>query len=184
MIIIGITGTLGAGKGTIVDYLKTRGFKHYAARDFILREVAKQGLEPIRDNINIVANGLRKAHFPGYIIGELLKEAEENGENAVIESIRAIGELELLRKNKNFYLFAADAPIDIRYKRITSRGTTTDNVSFEKFVEDENKEMDAKETWNMNIRACMAQADYVFVNDGTKEELNKKVEEVLVKIAK
>ena len=33
MIIIGITGTLGAGKGTIVDYLvKQKGFVHYSVR--------------------------------------------------------------------------------------------------------------------------------------------------------
>ena len=36
MITIGITGTLGAGKGTIVDYLiEKRGFVHYSVRAFI-----------------------------------------------------------------------------------------------------------------------------------------------------
>ena len=28
MLIIGITGTLGAGKGTIVEYLREKGFRH------------------------------------------------------------------------------------------------------------------------------------------------------------
>ena len=35
MIVIGITGTLGAGKGTIVNYLiEEEGFDHYSVRGF------------------------------------------------------------------------------------------------------------------------------------------------------
>ena len=46
MITIGITGTLGAGKGTIVDYLvKNRGFVHYSVRAFITEEIKKRGME-------------------------------------------------------------------------------------------------------------------------------------------
>ena len=45
MITIGITGTLGAGKGTIVDYLvKNRGFVHYSVRAFITEEIKRRGL--------------------------------------------------------------------------------------------------------------------------------------------
>ena len=40
MIVIGITGTLGAGKGTIVDYLvKNKGFNHFSVRSFIAQEI-------------------------------------------------------------------------------------------------------------------------------------------------
>ena len=46
MIIIGITGTLGAGKGTIVDYLcKKRGFLHYSVREFLVEEIKNRGSE-------------------------------------------------------------------------------------------------------------------------------------------
>ena len=41
-----------------------------------------------------------------------------------------------------------------------------------------------KETWAMNIKACMKQADYVFENNGDVEDLYKKVGEVLEKIGK
>ena len=45
MIIIGITGTLGAGKGTIVDYLcKKRGFLHYSVREFLEEAFSYVGL--------------------------------------------------------------------------------------------------------------------------------------------
>jgi len=33
--IIGITGTLGAGKGTIVEILKKKWFGHYSVREFL-----------------------------------------------------------------------------------------------------------------------------------------------------
>ena len=43
MITIGITGTLGAGKGTIVDYLiKNRGFVLYSVRSFITEEINRR----------------------------------------------------------------------------------------------------------------------------------------------
>ena len=61
--VIGITGTNGAGKGTVVDYLvNTRGFKHHSARELIFEEVDKQGLPRNRNSTNLVANELRKIH--------------------------------------------------------------------------------------------------------------------------
>ena len=54
MITIGITGTLGAGKGTIVDYLvQNRGFVHYSVRAFLIEEIKRRGLEANRDTIAI-----------------------------------------------------------------------------------------------------------------------------------
>jgi len=133
--------------------------------------------------MNFVANDLRKTNAPSHIIEQLLKQAEAGGTDAIIESIRAIGELDLLKeKAKNFYLFAIDADIKTRYERIVKRGSSTDNVSFEKFVENENKEMDAKEAWNMNIRTCMSRADFLFSNNLTREDLHKQIDEVLGKI--
>jgi len=61
MIIIGITGTLGAGKGTIVDYLiNKKDFKHFSARAFLVEEIEKRGLENNRDSMVLVANELRE----------------------------------------------------------------------------------------------------------------------------
>ncbi len=178
--IIGITGTLGAGKGTIVEYLvKNKGFKHYSARDFIAGEVKKRGLPLNRDTLTGVANDLREKHSPEYVIEQLFYKAQKNGGNAVIESVRTPGEVEFLRKQKDFRLFAVDADPEIRYKRIVQRGSETDRVSFETFMANEKREMTSDDPNKQNLSKCIEMADFVFYNNGTVEDLYTEVEKVL-----
>lgn len=180
MIIIGITGTIGAGKGTVVDYLtKNKNFKHFSARGFLVEEIEKRGLENNRDSMVTVANDLREKFGPGFIAEELFKKALGLGENSVIESLRTVGEIEALRRKGNFTLLAVDADPKIRYDRVTTRGTSTDNIDFEKFLTDEQREMESTDPNKQNLSECIKKADFVIKNDGTIEELNQKIEEIL-----
>ncbi len=111
--IIGITGTLGAGKGTVVEYLKTKGFTHFSASGFITEEIRRRELPVNRDTMREVADDMRKTHGPGYITDELLSRAIQEGGDAVIESIRSVGEAENLKKH-GAALWAVDADIRAR----------------------------------------------------------------------
>lgn len=183
MITIGITGTLGAGKGTIVDYLvKEKGFVHFSVRDFITKEIERRGMPVNRDSMTFVGNDLRKQHSPSYITDELYKQAQETGKNCIIESVRTPLEVSELRKHSNFYLFAIDADAKVRYERIVVRGSSTDNVSFETFIANEQREMTSDDPNKQNLKACIEQADYLFSNDGNFDDLHQKIEEVLDKI--
>ncbi|MBR4917714.1 MAG: AAA family ATPase [Bacteroidales bacterium] len=180
MKIIGITGTLGAGKGTIVDYLINHyGYKHYSVRGYLIEEATRRGMEINRDTFVEVANDLRAKHSPSYIVDELYKQAEAAGGNAIIESVRTPGEVESLRKNEHFLLFAVDADPKVRYERIVSRASETDHVSFETFIENEQREMSSTDPNHQNVGRCMQMADFVFNNDGNFEALYKQVEEAL-----
>ncbi len=183
MLIIGITGTLGAGKGTIVDYLvKEKGFKHFSVRAFITEEIKKRGFKVDRDNMTSVANDLRANHSPAYIAEQLYVKAKESGKNSIIESLRTSGEVELLQGKGNFYLFAVDADPKTRFDRIQIRKSSTDNVNFDTFQANEKREMQSSDPNKQNLSKCRELANFVLNNDGSISELNNQIEEILKKI--
>ncbi|HEX2792496.1 MAG TPA: AAA family ATPase [Candidatus Paceibacterota bacterium] len=182
--IIGLTGTIGAGKGTVVEYLKeTKGFAHYSVRDFLMEELDSRGLSRDRDNLREVANALRLTHSPSYLIELAYARAVEKGGDALIESVRAIGEAEFLRANGAF-LLAVDADRKLRYERIHARGSSTDHVDFDTWVAQEEKELASTEPNEMNVIGVMHVADYRIENDGSLEELHEKVEAMLAAFSK
>ena len=73
MRIIGITGTIGAGKGTVVEYLTKppHNFVHYSARTLLNKIIAERGLPEGRDSLRMVANELRGARGPAAVIEAL-----------------------------------------------------------------------------------------------------------------
>jgi hypothetical protein len=177
MIIIGITGHIGSGKGTVVDYLtKTKGLKHFSARTLITKEIEKRGLPLNRDSMTLVANELRQKYSSSYIIEQLYHHAKEQGHDCIIESIRTVGEIEALRTIGHFYLLAVTADLPLRYERIVLRGNETDHISFDTFAEQDRREAESTDPHKQNIDACIKKADVVLNNNGTIEELNEEIE--------
>lgn len=184
MITLGITGTLGAGKGTIVDYLvRNKGYAHYSVRNFLLQEIKKRKLPEDRDSMVIVANELRSKHGPAYIVERLFEEASKSGKNAIIESIRTTGEIEALRSKGLFFLLAVDADVEIRFQRIQQRGSETDNVDYPTFISNENREMSGNDPGKQNLLKCLELADYALDNNGTFQQLFNQVEIYLSEIS-
>jgi len=185
MNVIGITGTLGAGKGTIVDLLKDEyGYAHYSVRDYLIEVIRDRGMEVNRDSMTMVANELRANNSPSFITDELYKKAVKNNTNCIIESIRTPGEIDSLRAKGEFYLFAVDADSRVRFDRIQIRKSSTDNVDYKTFVANEEREMNTDDPNKQNLAKCISMADFVFNNNGDLKELNSKIREVINNISK
>lgn len=180
MKIIGITGTLGAGKGTIVDYLqKQHGFNHFSVRGYLTQVINERKLPLNRDSMVEVANELRAKHSPSYIVEQLYEQAKQQGGDSIIESIRTIGEIQALRKLDGFRLLAVDANPELRYERIVERNSETDRISFQTFLDNEAREMSSTDINKQNLGACIAQADFKLMNDSSFEKLYEQIETAL-----
>lgn len=184
MLTIGITGTLGAGKGTVVEYLVSqKGFKHFSVSDYLTQELSKLGKPVNRDSMRELANGIRTKNGPDYITKILFAQAKTLGSNAIIESIRNPKEAEFIKENGG-YLFAVDADQKIRYERAVLRASQKDSVTFEEFKLQEKKESQNTDPNSQNLPKCILLSDYKFANNGTVADLYKSVSDVIQKISK
>jgi dephospho-CoA kinase len=182
--IIGITGTHGAGKGTVVAYLSQRGFKHVAISDtFLAGEAVRRGLAPDRPTRRSIANEYR-AKGPTALMEEVCKLAEDeikNGTDVIIEPQHTAAEVDFIKSLGGIEI-AVDADLAIRYGRIHKRGSSKDCISFEVFKEHHNFEIEQTDPNKNNLAAAMRKADFVLMNNGSVYELYKAVDEVLSKI--
>ena len=182
--IIGVTGSIGAGKGTVVDYFIAKGFKRYAVSDtFLAGEAVKRGLEPDRVARRNIANEYR-AKGPTKLqeaVYDMAVAAGDAENDIVIEPQHTKAEVEFIRE-KGGIVIAVDADIELRYERISGRGSSKDNVSFEEFSRHDQVEMASDDANKNNLRDSIEAADVTVMNNGTVEELHAKIEEALAKL--
>ena len=179
--LIGITGTDGAGKGAAVSYLvKQKGFKHYSARALIEAELEKRGMESNRANMRLVANELRAEHGNDYVVTYYLDKMKLEGvKDAVIESIRTLAEVKTLKEHRGL-LLAIDADQQLRYKRIKGRHSASDNVTLEEFIAHEKLEMNDPDPNGMQKARVIKSADYTIMNNGSWAELMEAIDNFLI----
>lgn len=179
--VIGITGSLGGGKGTVVDYLiKEKGFAHYSSSGHLIYLLEERGEVVDRDGMNRVANELR-ADNPAGVPAETFKkyEAEDGESDAIFESLHSVPEVDFI-KNVGGIVIGVTADPDIRYERISKRGSVKDNVTKEQFIAQQEREEKGSEDPNKsNIFNAINIADFLIENNGTLEELYKQIDVIL-----
>ncbi len=177
--IIGIAGTLGAGKGTVVEYLKQHGFEHYSISGRLKEIVSERNLLATRENLSAVADELSE-QYPGGILEVTYKKASESKvDKVILESIHRESEAAYL-KSVGAIILGVDAAMEDRYKRAVLRQEDhKDSVTFEQFVKDTEREEEGKGSGAPNIRAVLQSADFVIHNDGSLAELHEQIDTFL-----
>jgi dephospho-CoA kinase len=183
--IIGITGTDGAGKGTVVDYLVSHhGFTHYSSRDFIMEEIHRLSLPETRVQARLTANALREEFGNDVIVRKAYEKASAEGKDmVVIESIRALAEVEYL-KAQGGILLAVDADPLIRYARVQGRRSEMDKVTYEQFLAQEALENNDPNPHGIQKAKVMATADYTIKNSTNKKDLAQEVEKFIKNLSR
>lgn len=179
--IIGLTGSFGAGKGTVVEYLIEKDFKHYSSSAYITEEIVRRGMPVNRDSMIAVSNEMRAIHGPAMIVDALYERAQNTGGDSIIESLRAVAEVRRI-KELGGKVIGVDADPHIRYERAFARGSEKDNVTFEKWLEQEQKESNPNDPTKQDIFSALKESDIVVQNNGTLEELHLQVDKALTSL--
>ena len=128
----------GAGKSTIVSKLKEDGYETFSLGDGVRAEAKRQNLEPTGANLGKLMLDLREKNGPG-AIAELLKESTH--QIIIIDGVRSIHEINVLKETGNVKLLAVDAAPDTRFNFLRERKRSDDPLTREKFEERDNREI-------------------------------------------
>jgi dephospho-CoA kinase len=124
-LIVCITGMPGAGKSSVASFLKEKGFAVVTMGDVIREEAKRQGLEPTDVNLGKMMLKLRQNLGPGAVGHIVLQKLARDGDSSskvVIDGIRSIAEVEVLKNVGHVRLLAIHASQDTRFKRLKERG--------------------------------------------------------------
>ena len=157
----------GAGKSTIAEGLKPKGYEIINMGNAVREEAKKRNLESTRENLGQLMLELREKNGPG-AIAELVKpQIESSTANVIlIDGVRSNDEIQVLKKFGTVKLLAVHASTDTRFDFLQKRGRSDDPQTKEHFDERDNREL------GVGISNSIALSDYAISNIGlTKEEL-------------
>lgn len=177
--IIGITGPICSGKSVLSEELVKRGFTRLTLSEEVRDEARKRGIPIERVALQTLGNELRKLYGKGYWAQRLLEKTKE-GNQYVIEGIRNPGEIEKLRRIKDFVLIGITAPEEKRLQWMLARNKDSDPKTIEGIkVIDARDRGHGEDEHGQQSDACFALSDLLINNSGALEDLRKALERVL-----
>ena len=176
--IVGLTGTNGAGKTEISEYLKSRSFEYHSLSDEIREEIRRTDREITREVLIEVGNDLRERFGPGILAERILPKLERD-HNYVIDSIRNPFEVEVLKRRKDFILLAVDADQTLRFERSRKRARENAAQTIEQFSDEEKRELESENPASQQLQATRRKADLIVTNNGTLDDLHRRLDELL-----
>jgi len=176
--IIGLTGKNGAGKTAVCEYLQRRSFEYHSLSDEIREEAGRRGLKITREVLIELGNELRTKYGPGVLAEKILRKLDSS-HNFVIDSIRNPIEADVLKGRNDFTLLAVEADKSVRFERSRKRGREAAAQTLQQFVAEEARELHSDNPTNQQLHATRQKADLVVTNNGTLEDLHRRLDELL-----
>lgn len=141
-LIVCLTGMPGAGKSTIANGLKSKGYEIINMGDAVREEAKKRNIEPSGQNLGKIMLELREKNGPG-AVAELIQNKIKNSSSnvIVIDGIRSNEEIQVLRKFGTVKLLSIHASTDTRYSFLIERGRSDDPQTRDNFDERDVREI-------------------------------------------
>jgi dephospho-CoA kinase len=186
MRVVGFTGTIGSGKNTVKQIvLKKFNCYHVTLSDVIRGEIEKKKRTLNRVSLQDMGNEMRQKYGNHILAMLAIEYLPRDKEMIIMDGIRNPGEIEYLKKKfgNNFKLIAIDAPLETRFERIKKRTDVKEPQTLDEFKQVDSRDKGMGEPlYGQQVGACMKMADFTIENNGSAEELEKKIDEVMKQI--
>ena len=166
----------GAGKSSVASFLKEKGFEVVTMGDVVREEAKRQGLEPTDINLGKMMLKLRQDLGPGAVGHIVLQKLARDGSsnNVVIDGIRSIAEVEVLKNVGHVRVLAIHASQDTRFKHLKKRGRADAPSNGNKFAGRDKREL------SVGVSEAIALAnEMISNNDLTLEQLKLRAYDIV-----
>jgi dephospho-CoA kinase len=179
--VIGIVGGPGTGKDTVASLLPSilgQPVDTLSFSQLIVEEYCKPlGVEPTHTNLQFIGDAIR----PGWIHERIYQKIEQSQAlYFVLPSIRREADFLFVRSFPNHILIAIEAESKTSYERMIKRNEKPgeNNLTWEEYLVLCDAPIDQE------IPKLRKQADVTIENNGTIEELEQKLRDLLIKAAR
>ena len=177
--ILALVGMPGTGKSQAALFFQNKNIPIIRFGNLTDETMKEKGLQPTPENERIVREQLRKElGMAAYAIAAKpkIEEASKANTIVVLDGLYSWEEYTFLKQYfPNLLLVHIFSRPDHRYERLATRKIRPLNHQ-------EANQRDIFEIENLNKAGPIAMANYVIFNEGTVEDLYKKLEELLTKI--
>lgn len=185
LVIICLTGMPGAGKSTVANSLKEKGFLVITMGDMIREEALRQELALDDANLGRLMIKLRNDIGPGAVAELVVKKistlvaATSSPEHPIVlilDGVRSMAEVDVLKRISYLKILAIHASADIRFAHIKERKRSDAPVAQDGFMMRDRRELD------VGISDVIALADEVISNNNLSiNQLKTAALEIVVK---
>lgn len=174
--IVALVGMPGTGKSVVTDYFEKKGYHKIYFGGVTVEEVKRRGIPLNEANEKMVREEFREKYgMQAYATLNLPKIEESlGGGNVIIDGLYSWSEYKVLsdKFGERMNVLAIVSPRKARYERLAKRPVRP--LTYE-----ETKSRDYSEIEKLEKGGPIAIADYTVLNDGTIEDLLKKMEETI-----
>lgn len=183
-LIIGVGGTNGSGKDTVMRLLADKyNLLFVSATDLLAAELTRDNLPTDRLHKAELSAAWRRESGLGVIVKKAYETYQSQADKyagLVVGSLRHPAENDEIHALSGKVLWI-DADPKLRYDRVQvkDRGRVEDRVSFEQFMAEEEREMHpVGDVATLNVAAVKEKADLTILNEGSLETLVAKLTNV------
>ena len=177
--IIALVGMCGSGKSVACEYLESLGYKRVYFGGVTMMKLEELGLPVNPENERKIREDLRKELGMGAFAIVLLPKIKELAKDnlVVLDGLYSWDEYKILQNEleNKVKLVAIITDKNIRYERLSKR-------EIRPLTKEEVKKRDISEIENIAKGGPIAYADYFVFNNGSKQDLQNRLDEILKSI--